>query len=85
MLAVSGDERGPDQGEKYKGLQYIVLGTEVAFTVAGAAWMGWLLDGWLGTSPWLLLVSILAGGASSLWMLLRLAARLSRQEDEKGR
>lgn len=35
--------------------------TELIAGPAGGAIIGWLLDRWLGTSPWLLLVMLFAG------------------------
>ena len=45
----------------------------VSALIAGAA-LGWLLDRWLGTGPWLLLVFFVVGGAAGVLNLYRLIA-----------
>ncbi len=49
----------------------------VAALVVGAV-MGWLLDGWLGTRPWLLVVFILLGAAAGVLNVYRTAQELDR-------
>jgi ATP synthase protein I len=40
---------------------------------AGGALIGWLLDRWLGTSPWLLLVMLFAGTAVAFRNIYRIS------------
>lgn len=49
-------------------VQISVLGTNLAFTTGAGALVGWLLDRWLGTGPWLLLA---IAGIATLGGLLR--------------
>jgi ATP synthase protein I len=42
--------------------------------VAGGA-IGWLLDAWLGTRPWLFIVFFLLGSAAGMLNIMRLASR----------
>ena len=53
--------------------QAIRIGTEliVAVTVGGV--IGFLLDNWLETKPWFLLVFLLLGNVAGLWNIFRLA------------
>jgi ATP synthase protein I len=42
-------------------------------TLCGA---GWLLDRWLGTKPWLLVVGIILGAIVGFYQFVRLTSRL---------
>ena len=46
-------------------------------TVATMTGLGLLLDRWLGTGPWLLVVGIVLGSALGLYEFVRLTSRLS--------
>ncbi len=54
----------------------------VAGTVVGLA-IGYALDSWLDTSPWLLLVFLLIGSAAGYKNMIEDARKLARQEQEK--
>lgn len=45
--------------------------------VAGGLVIGWLLDRWLGTRPWLLVTGIVLGSAAGFYELIRSSAKLS--------
>lgn len=47
------------------------IGTELVAAIAIGTGMGWLLDRWLGTSPWLLLVFFLLGMAAGFRNVFR--------------
>jgi ATP synthase protein I len=51
--------------------------TLVISTVLGF-WGGYVLDGWLGTKPWLMLVGLLLGIASGFINLFRATGMLGR-------
>lgn len=38
--------------------------------------IGWLLDRWLGTKPWLLVIGIVLGAAAGFYQFVRLTAKL---------
>jgi F0F1-type ATP synthase assembly protein I len=58
--------------------------TLVISTVLGL-WGGHLLDGWLGTDPWLKLVGLLLGIAAGFVNLIRVMIALERGDDgERG-
>jgi ATP synthase protein I len=51
----------------------------------GGGIVGWLLDRWLGTRPWLLLVMLFLGFAVGVWNVIRIsndASRKARGEQE---
>lgn len=37
---------------------------------------GWLLDRWLGTKPWLLVIGIVLGAVAGFYQFIRLTAKL---------
>ncbi len=48
----------------------------------GGALLGWLLDRWLGTAPWLLLVLMFAGFAVGTMNVLRISRTAGRDPGE---
>ncbi len=49
------------------------VGVELVSAVAIGVAIGWLLDQWLGTRPWLMLVFIFLGGAAGILNVYRMA------------
>jgi ATP synthase protein I len=41
----------------------------------GGGIVGWVLDRWLGTKPWLMLVMIFVGFAVGIWNVIRISNR----------
>ncbi|NIJ07030.1 ATP synthase protein I [Sphingomonas vulcanisoli] len=58
---------GPDKGYK-QGSR--VLAELIAGPVGGGV-LGWQLDGWFGTSPWLLLVLLILGSVAAIWIIVK--------------
>ncbi len=54
------------------------LGSEFIAAVLVGAGIGWLLDIWLKTGPWLLLVFLLVGFAAGVLNVTRAAAEMNR-------
>ena len=54
-----------------KGLAFRI-GTELVVAVFVGGAIGFFLDHWLNTKPWLLIVFLLLGNASGLWNVFRL-------------
>jgi ATP synthase protein I len=48
-----------------------------AAVVAGLI-IGWLLDRWLGTRPWLLVVGLVLGAAAGFYEFIRATSKLSQ-------
>jgi len=67
--------------------KYSALGLEMAISVIIGLAVGYYLDRWLGTSPWLTVVWIGIGFAAGVRSLYRAAIRsekdLERDEEEK--
>jgi len=49
------------------------VGVELVSALAVGAGLGWLLDEWLGTRPWLMLVFVLLGAAAGILNVFRVA------------
>ncbi|MFN0208081.1 MAG: AtpZ/AtpI family protein [Planctomycetota bacterium] len=52
-------------------LNHYSAGLEFALTILVFVGIGWWLDGWLNTSPWLLVVFLFVGFSSSLYLLVK--------------
>jgi ATP synthase protein I len=99
-LTDGGTPRDPTDTEAFTGskparffraAQVASLGLEMGIAVAIGAGLGWLLDSWLGTKPWLLLVFLLFGVAAGFKGMLAAAERANpggpaskRQKDDHG-
>src|SRR3546814_297147 len=54
----------------------IRIGVDLVAGIAVGVFIGWLLDRWLGTTPWLMLVFFLLGSAAGITNVMRTARRL---------
>ena len=66
----SGASPGVDSSAMARGFR---LSTELVAGVLVGAGLGWLLDRWLGTSPWGLIVLLLLGFAAGVLNVMRAA------------
>jgi ATP synthase protein I len=73
--AVSPDEEKEEINRK-SGLAYAAALSLFAAVVAGLI-VGWLLDRWLGTTPWLLVTGIVLGAAAGFYEFIRQTAKIS--------
>jgi len=65
----------PDQETNRKsGIAYAAAITLFA-AVAGFCGLGWLVDTWLGTKPWFLIIGIVLGSAAGLYEFVRLSSK----------
>lgn len=73
----SGDERarGQDFGNAFHFAAEMVVG------VAVGGFIGWVLDRWLGTTPWLLVLFVALGFAAAMLNIIR-AAQKAQAEAE---
>ncbi len=56
--------------------QAMRIGIELVVGIAAGGLIGWLLDRWLGTAPWLMMVFFIAGFAAGLTNVVRTAQRM---------
>ena len=61
---------------------YSTLGLEMGLSVAAGIAIGYYLDRWLKTDPWLLIVFICLGAAAGFRSVYRAVKRLERENRE---
>jgi ATP synthase protein I len=62
---------------------YSTLGLEMGLSVAVGVAIGYYLDKWLKTEPWLLIIFIFVGAAAGFRSLFRALKRLERENKEE--
>ena len=67
------DQQDEDQNRK-SGFAY-AAGITLFASVAAFTALGWFLDRWLGTDPWLLIVGIILGSAAGLYEFVRISSK----------
>lgn len=86
---MSDREPAPGEGPTRKELlvQMTALGLEFSGSVLGGLALGYYLDRWLGTSPWMVLVMTLGGMAAAIARLVTLTRRFDelRRRRERAR
>ncbi|HEY0077166.1 MAG TPA: AtpZ/AtpI family protein [Pyrinomonadaceae bacterium] len=58
------------------GLAY-AAGLGIFFSVAAMMGFGWVLDRWLGTSPWLMVTGIILGSIVGFYEFIRIISKLN--------
>ncbi|MDQ1559771.1 MAG: putative F0F1-ATPase subunit Ca2+/Mg2+ transporter [Pyrinomonadaceae bacterium] len=48
----------------------------LAFSIVSGLLVGWALDRWLGTSPWLIVAGIVLGSVAGFMQFIRLMSRI---------
>jgi F0F1-type ATP synthase assembly protein I len=70
----------PNKGEPDSaGKSGVLIGAvfSLASTIIACLLVGWLLDHWLKTGPWLLVVGIVLGSVLGFYQLIRIMMRVS--------
>jgi ATP synthase protein I len=65
-----------DQDENRKSSLAYGAGISLFASVAVFTGLGWLLDRWLGTAPWLLVIGFLLGAAAGFYEFFRVTSKL---------
>ena len=68
-------ESDPEINRK-SGLAYAAAVSLFTAVVAGLI-VGWLLDRWLGSAPWLLVTGIVVGAVAGFYQFIRISSKLS--------
>ena len=68
------EKRGSFMGNAFK------LGTELVAAVAVGTIIGFILDSWFDTKPWLILIFFFLGAAAGMLNVIRTANRMQKEE-----
>jgi ATP synthase protein I len=60
------------------GAEFAGVGLQMGATLGLSAWLGYWLDGRLGTSPWLTIALVFVGAAAAFYSIYRKVVRPSR-------
>ena len=68
------EKRGTFMGSAFK------LGTELVAAVAVGTILGFILDSWFGTKPWLIIIFFFLGAAAGIMNVIRTANRMQKED-----
>ena len=68
------EKRGSFMGNAFK------LGTELVAAVAVGTIIGFILDNWFDTKPWLIIIFFFLGAAAGMLNVIRVANRMQRKD-----
>ena len=70
------EDNDKEEINRKTGLAYAAAFSLFAAVVSGLL-LGWLLDRWLGTGPWLLVAGVVLGAAAGFYELIRTSSKIS--------
>ncbi len=80
-------DKALQQSRKHQGMQayvrYTGLGLQFAILILLSMGLGYLLDVWIGTSPWFLSGGALFGAVGGMIWLVRVVARMEAREGKR--
>ena len=68
------EKRGSFMGNAFK------LGTELVAAVAVGTIIGFILDSWFGTKPWLIIIFLFLGAAAGILNVIRAANKMQKED-----
>ena len=68
-------QRDNEETNRKSGVAYAAA-LSLFFSVATMTGVGWALDRWLGTKPWLMVVGIVLGAVVGFYQFVRLTSKL---------
>ena len=68
------EKKGSFMGSAFK------LGTELVAAVAVGTIIGFILDSWFGTKPWLIIIFFFLGAAAGILNVIRAANRMQKKD-----
>ena len=78
-LRAEDDDGARAAAERGRGLSLALrMGVELVAALVVGVGIGFLLDRWLGTAPWLLIAFFLLGAAAGMLNVFRVASRMDR-------
>ncbi len=74
QLDNDGLKRGSFMGSAFK------LGTELVASVAVGTIIGFILDNWFGTKPWLIIIFFFLGAAAGMLNVIKAANKMQNED-----
>ncbi len=74
QILSDGEKRGSFMGNAFK------LGTELVAAVVVGTIIGFILDSWFGTKPWLIIIFFFLGAAAGMLNVIRAANRMQKED-----
>ena len=74
QVSNDSEKRGTFMGNAFK------LGTELVAAVAVGTIIGFILDSWFDTKPWLIIIFFFLGAGAGLLNVIRTANRMQKEE-----
>ena len=74
QLHSDSEKRGSFMGSAFK------LGTELVAAVAVGTIIGFILDNWFDTKPWLIIIFFFLGAAAGMLNVIRTANRMQKED-----
>ena len=74
QIISGGEKRGSFMGNAFK------LGTEFVAAVGVGTIIGFILDNWFGTKPWLIIIFFFLGAAAGMLNVFRTAQRMQKKD-----
>ena len=71
---LKNEKRGSFMGNAFK------LGTELVAAVAVGTIIGFILDSWFGTTPWLIIIFFFLGAIAGILNVIRVANRMQKED-----
>jgi ATP synthase protein I len=74
QILSDNEKRGSFMGSAFK------LGTELVAAVAVGTIIGFILDSWFDTKPWLIIIFFFLGSAAGMLNVIRTAKRMQKED-----
>ncbi len=74
QVLLDNDKSGSFMGSAFK------LGTELVAAVAVGTIIGFILDSWFDTKPWLIIIFFFLGAAAGMLNVIRTANRMQKED-----
>ena len=74
QVLTESEQRGSFMGSAFK------LGTELVAAVAVGTIIGFILDNWFDTKPWLIIIFFFLGAAAGLLNVIRTANQMQKED-----
>ena len=74
QVEFESEKKGSFMGSAFK------LGTELVAAVAVGTIIGFILDNWFGTKPWLIIIFFFLGAAAGMLNVIRAANRMQKED-----